>query len=314
MTTKTKPLPKSENLFEQAMQRSATPEPGIYERIPFSDYLAWDAISNSRLSLLAKSPRHYQKGFCKEPTPAMQLGQLYHCGVLEPLAFSNRYAILPDYHKYAENCTADGTQSSSTQTKFVKERTREFTAMMEGREVVSREWYEQTMALVVELNANEQARQLLNDKGDNELSILWEEGDLICKARIDKVAMTHGAIVDLKSTASIEKFATSVARYGYHRQMAHYQRGWKQLTGDTLTPWLVAVESSEPFTVQAAPVSDEALEVGYSEWRQLLDTLRVCRAENHWPPMPNPAQWNLPAWYTDGEAIELTINGQTIEV
>jgi len=313
VATKTKPLPASENLFEQ--QRSETPEPGIYERISFNEYLAWNAVSNSRLNLLQKSPRHFQKGFSKEPTPAMQLGQLYHCGVLEPLAFANRYAILPDFHKYAENCTADGTQSSSTQTKFVKERTREFTAMMEGREVVSREWYEQTMALVVELNANEEARRLLNDQGDSELSIIWEENGIVCKARIDKVAVTHGAIVDLKSTAAIDKFAKSIASYGYHRQMAHYQRGWKELTGDTLTPWLVAVESSEPFAVQAAPVSEEALEVGHGERRRLLEQLKQCRAENVWPPMPNPPQWNLPAWYGDGdEAIELTINGKAMEV
>ncbi|MBN1851103.1 MAG: hypothetical protein JW829_00205 [Pirellulales bacterium] len=27
------------------------PEPGVYENVPFEDYLAWDAVSNSRTSL-----------------------------------------------------------------------------------------------------------------------------------------------------------------------------------------------------------------------------------------------------------------------
>ncbi len=291
---------------------SIIPEEGIYEDIPFSDYLSWDAISNSRLSLMAKSPRHFKLGFCKEPTPAMQLGQLYHCGVLEPLAFAGRYAICPNFHTHPENCTAAGVPSNSTATKYVKDKVREFTALADGREVVTKEWYDNTLALVKELTLNDDAKRIMNDPGPRELSIVWEDGDILCKARIDKVAA--GIIADLKSTAAIDAFSNAIGRYGYHRQMAHYQSGWKELTGDTLTPWLIAVESSAPFAVQAAPMSDEAMEIGYGERRRLMNRLRDCLEADRWPGMANPKHWNLPAWATEQESVELVFGGLTIEV
>lgn len=289
-------------------------EPGIYEDVPFADYLAWDALSNSRLSLMAKSPRHYKIGFCKEPTPAMQLGSLYHCGVLEPLMFADRYAICPDYHLDAENCTTNGAASKSTATKYVKERVEEFKRITDNREIVSREWYQDTLSLVKELYANDFAREMLNDDGPREVSILWEEDGILCKARIDKVCMRLQLLMDLKSTAAIENFTNAIGRYGYHRQMAHYQRGWKELTGDTMGTALLAVESSPPFAVQAAPLSDEAMTIGRYERNCLMSSLRQCLESDEWPGMENPTHWNVPAWATEQEEVELIVGGQSIEV
>ncbi len=289
-----------------------TPEPGIYENIPFADYLAWDAISNSKLSLLAKSPRHFKQGFFKEPTPSMQLGSLYHCGVLEPLMFADRYAICPEFHLYAENCTANGAPSKSTATKFVKDRMDEFRELSQGREIVPREWYDDTIALVRELCANAEAHRILSDPGPRELSIIWDEGDILCKARIDKVAA--GVIADLKSVADIDAFERSIGRFGYHRQMAHYQRGWKELTGDTLSPWLIAAESSRPFTILAAPLHSEAMIEGHLSRERLMDLLRDCLEENVWPGRPNPKHWNVPAWALEQQEVDLVVDGKTIEV
>lgn len=287
--------------------------PGIYEDVPFADYLAWDAVSNSKLSLMAKSPRHFKLGFFKEPTPSMQLGSLYHCGVLEPLAFADRYVIQPDFHLLPENVTANGAPSESKQTSFVKTKTREFREIHVGREAVSRQWYKQMLSLVTELSINPEANALLNCDGHTELSIVWDEDGILCKARIDKLAY-EVAIADLKSTLDIERFQNTIGRFGYHRQMAHYQRGWEILTGDTLPTWLIAVESSEPNTVQAAPLHEESLAVGYSARRKLMDQLRNCLETDHWPGKPNPSHWHVPAWAEEEEAIELILDGQTIEV
>lgn len=294
------------------MTTAATPEPGIYEDVPFAEYLAWDAVSNSRLSLLAKSPRHFQIGEYKEATLPMQLGQLIHCGVLEPLAFAARYAILPEFHLDAENTTTTGTATTSKTTKYVKDKIRDYTALCTDREVVPREWYEDTLALVKELHANTAARELLQDHGPRELSILWHEGGITCKARIDK--KTANAIVDLKTTAMIENFQTAIGRFQYHRQLAHYQNGWHVLTGETLQPWLIAVETSSPFAVLAAPLSSEALVEGHIARNRLLDKLRACRELNEWPGMPNPRAWQVPAWAIETEPVELIVNGQTVEV
>jgi len=287
-----------------------TPKPGIYENIPFDEYVAWNAVSNSKLSLLDKSPRIYQQGIYKGPTPNMRLGSLTHCGILEPLAFAGRYAVAPDFHLYAENSTADGRQTTSKNTAFVKERLREFTAMAEGREIVDRDWYDNTLTLVRELAANSEAKRLLSNGGPSEVSIVWEERGFTMKARIDKVF--ENCLVDLKTTTDVLDFENTIGRYAYHRQMAHYQEGWRILTGTSAQCWLVAVEPKPPHAVMAAPLSDDALSEGHAARSRLLDSLEACTVCNEWPARPNPKAWNLPNWAV--EPIALTINGKDVEL
>jgi hypothetical protein len=289
-------------------------EPGIYEGIPFEEYLAWDAVSNSRLSLFNRSPRCYKNGFAIEPKPYLQLGRLIHCGVLEESAFAQRYAICPDYASDPDNKTESGSPSKASTTKYVKAKVAEFTEQNCDSEIVPLEWYESTLAIVRELAANKDAHKTLNDPGYTELSIVWDHNGILCKARLDKTCERLGRITDLKSCQNIDKFPSSIVNYGYHRQMAHYVAGWYSLTGELFEPWLIAVESSQPHMVQAAALAPEALSVGQAERLALLDELRRCQRADDWPAKENPRQWNLPSWYGESEEITLTVGGKTVEL
>lgn len=292
---------------------SERPKPGIYEGVDFEEYLAWDAISNSRLSLFRKSPRAFKYGAALESRPYLQLGRLIHCGVLEESAFARRYAVCPDYHLDGANVTGTGERSQSKATKYVRKRVEEFSAAHEGQEIVSLEWYEATLAVVREIAANRDAYECFNGAdGRAEISIVWDEGGLLCKARLDMV--NRGRLVDLKSSAGAERFANAIANYGYHRQLAHYQRGWELLAGEILDPWIVVVESSSPHVVQAARLASEALQQGHEERAELIAEWRRCQRADDWPAKDNPNQWNLPAWYGERESVELVINGKRLEV
>lgn len=287
-----------------------TPEPGIYYDVPFVDYLAWEAESNSKLSLLDISPRAYQLGRHAEPTKPMRIGSLAHCGVLEPIKFAERYAVMPDFCMDKDNCTADGRPTTSQATAYVKTKKKAFADLNPGREIVDRTWYDQTLAIVREISANEVAAKLLSNPHPAEVSIVWEERGVAMKARIDKLG--DGKLIDLKTTNDASTFENAIGRYGYHRQMAHYAAGWHALTGKLMECWLVAVEPSAPHTVLAAKLSDDALSEGYAARARLLDGLEACRVANQWPPRPNPRQWELPAWAS--EPIELIHNQQEVSV
>ena len=73
---------------------------GIFDLVDFADYLALDAVNNSRLKHAAKSLKHYRHAV-ENPQPiksdALRFGSLVHHRKLEPESFRERYHVIPDF-------------------------------------------------------------------------------------------------------------------------------------------------------------------------------------------------------------------------
>lgn len=291
------------------------PDPGIYYDIPSEDYFAWDAISNSKLSLLKRSPLHFRTGFSVS-TDAMRIGSLIHTALLEPLAIIARYTVMPDYSNHPENVTANGARSFSSATAFVKSMQEQFRKLNHEKEFVSQSELDMMLQLSASVKLNSVARDLLRD-GTSEVSIVWTERldsqEVTCKARIDLLKADAGQFVDLKTTQDAAEFERSIVKFGYHRQMAFYRRGLASV-GIDAEPWLVAVEKSAPYGIRSAPMAADALRVGWKEVSELLATYVACRESDKWPGYPNPESWSLPEWYTRDEELELVIGGEVVSV
>lgn len=290
---------------------------GIYDNVSFVDYLAIDAISNTSLGLVEMSPRHYHERVELEQCKPLVIGSLVHCGRLEALSLAERYAVCPEYQFDTENVTANNEPSTSTATKYVKKRIGDFAAANRDKTIVPRDWYQEMVAIVTSLNCEQLANEILNAAGRVELTLVWEDDStgLLCKARIDKEASAIGKFADLKTCAVLEAFERSIARYGYHRQAAHYQDGWATLTGEILEPWIIAVEKSKPYCVKAAPLHEETLERGYERRRNALAKIAECHESGSWPGPPSPSSWKVPEWELAGtESLSLVVNGQSVEV
>lgn len=274
--------------------------PGIYENLPFEQYLQIEAISNSRLGLMGKSPLHYRT--CAAPdekSKPLVLGQLVHCGRLEPMSIAERYAVQPDYHLDAENVTDSGKPSQSKATRWCRDKCDQFAEANRDKDIVSREWYAEAKQIVDAVCRCDEANALLNAPGPCELTLVWhdDETGLPCKARMDKAAPALGKFADLKTTADIGKFQRAIVNYGYHRQMAHYQEGWAVLRGgELLEPWLIPVEKKEPFCAMAAPLDEEALMAGYQQRRVYLNRVAECLESGEWPGPPSPKCWRVPEY------------------
>lgn len=290
---------------------------GIYDNLSFADYLAIDAINNGTLGLIEKSPKHCKERVELEQVKPLVLGSMIHCGRLEPLAMAERYAVCPEYQFDELNVTSSNERSTSTATKYVKGKVAEFAAANRDKETVPRDWYREMLAIVTSLNNDPLANSLFNAPGRVELTLVWEDDStgLLCKARIDKEAASVGKFIDLKSCADLEAFERSIARYGYHRQLAHYQDGWATLTGELLEPWIVAVEKSAPYCVKSAPLHEETLERGYERRRNAMALYAECESSGVWPGPPSPSSWKVPEWELSGtESLSLVVNGQSVEV
>jgi exodeoxyribonuclease VIII len=294
-------------------------KPGVYHDVPFDEYLQWDAISNSRLGLAKRSAAHFKQGFKSEPTPAMRLGSLVHCGVLEPLAIAKRYCFMPNYSEHPENVTTDGARSFSSATKFVKSMEKQFRTLHHDKEIVSEPEYDRMVGVAGSLSSSSVVRDLMRS-GRPEVSIVWvdEESGLICKLRADwlHTEQTQAVVIDVKTTVDGLTFENAIARYGYHRQMAFYRRGIKAALGLDAMPWIIAVESSSPYLCRVAPIADESLRIGESEVDELLGFIAECRAVDAWPGYSNPDKWRCPGWYANGnrEPVELLIGDEVLTV
>jgi exodeoxyribonuclease VIII len=286
-------------------------KPGVYYDVPFSDYLQVDAVSNSRLGLAARSAAHFKQGFRGESTPALRLGSFTHCGVLEPLQLPNRYVVEPNFAAMPENVDKKGERSYSHATTFVKEARAQFASANGRKAIVSQAEYDKVIGIATSLHKEQRVKELMTF-GDAEVSLVWPDmaTGLLCKCRIDWLTVTtKRAIVDLKTCRDPLRFESSIAEYGYHRQMAFYRRGVDAILGEVADAWLIAVETESPYCSRTAKVSEAALRTGDDEVSELLDLVAECKAVDAWPGYSNPTEWELPAWKTRETELELDWSG-----
>ncbi len=303
-----------------------TPTPGIYHDVPFDDYLAWEAINNSSLDPLARSPAHYRAALAhpKEPTDAMRLGTFLHCGCLEPAAIHERYVVMPRFEEDVRR--PDGTEYANVRaTKQYKLLVAEFHEEAEaaGKEVVTQDWYDMLLGVTEAMAAEPRVADLFASVSvpdgsgstvSTEVSIVWEDPEtrLLCKARIDMVDHAFHRAADLKTSADVSQYEWEIWHRRIHRQAAFHGDGLEVLGMDLHERWIIAVETAEPFGVRAAPMSLGTLAVGRDEYRRALQTIARCRDLGEWPGYAQPEQWNIPECKMP--PIELMVGGQAVTV
>ena len=284
--------------------RKPAPPPGVYPDIPFIEYLAWEAASSSRLSLLQRSAAHLRASLESqgEDTKSLRIGRAAHAAVLEPEVFRRDYACLPE---------GDG------RTKVVKEARELIEA--EGRVGLSVADYGAAMQIRLSVVAHRSAGPLIEGEGRSELSLVWIDPvtGVTCKARHDRHSpvIAGGAVIDLKTTrdASPASFARSIFNYGYHRQGALYLNG-AQTHGLPCEHYvIIAVENTEPHACAVYRLDEAAIVAGQQEVDALLYRYARCIETNEWPGYPSEVQdIALPEWAWG--ASQRLVEGLTEEV
>ncbi len=291
-----------------AKQHCEAPEPGIYENIPFDTYCRWPYKNNSQLRELERSPAHYRaaKTEPKLDSAAFAFGRFLHGNALDPSTLNQQFAIEPDLTH-----GIDSTRPKST--KLYKERVAAFRDSVGDKEIVTAEWFQDTQCMLQSMWQHERAREYLAHAGPAEVSIVWDEPTtgLRCKCRFDKWDRENCRVVDLKTSADVCEFQSSIGRFGYHRQAAFYVDAAKAVTGKDHAFCIVAMDKSQPFAVRAAPLSNDSIVAGRNQYQRLLGVLQECEASSSWPGPPDPATWDAPEWACR-EPLQLTLMGEII--
>jgi hypothetical protein len=292
------------------------PAPGIYEDVPFEQYLSWPCISNSLLTHARKSLRHFRHAIehgVTEETDAMRFGTLVHAGKLEPLAIVERYVVRPRFEDKIRRPDG-GEYENPRSSNAYKAEVKEWRSTIGNKIEVTQIEYERMLGVIEALARHDRAREYLDGPGPVEVSFVWQdpESGLLCKGRCDKLQRDKRRVTDLKTAFDPWDFENIIGKRRYHRQAAMYTDGLMQLTGKYHVFCLVAAESAPPFGVRAAPLDDEALSAGREEYTELLGKIAVAQQSGDWDEETDPDAWRLPPWAMP--RLELTLGGETVGV
>jgi hypothetical protein len=296
-------------------------EAGLHPGIPADEYHALNRCSNSRLSLLKRSPAHAKEAIDEGPTPStksQRIGTATHTAVLEPELAGEAFDV-------AEQCNA--TTNSGSQCSYSGKVRRggnwycgthdpgeeEAGPAYDGL-VVSEDQHESICRMRDSVHAHPAASELLGCGGQAELTALFDHADvdtatgevrseLACKARIDFVHPGGTVLVDLKTTrdASKDAFQRDVWNHGYFRQLAFYRYALTTLSKSTgARAYIVAVEKKAPFAVAVYELTETTLGAGWRQLEDLLATYARCERTGDWPGYSGEAQeLELPHWAWD---------------
>lgn len=188
-------------------------ETEVIRGMPFEQYLAIDAVNNSRLKHLRHSPRRFFENPGGESTKSQDRGTLAHCAVLEPSELLSRYVSPPPGMRRDKRTKA--------YQEFLADQS-------PGVEVVLAADLTDAKVLADHLNKQPELKPWLGKDTEREVTIIWtdQETGVRCKCRLDCYSPELG-ILDLKTTqdCSPAAFPWDAKKYGYFKQGAFYRRG-----------------------------------------------------------------------------------------
>ena len=141
--------------------------------------------------------------------------------------------------------------------------------------------------------------------GRAEEVLVWQEGDVWCRARLDWLHDDHRTIDDLKTvgnSANPEVFSRTLFGSGYDIQAAFYLRGLKAVMGTEGAFRFVVVENFAPYALSVVSLDPSAMELANRKVNYALTLWRECLKSGRWPGYPSvtchaePPPWEQARW------------------
>lgn len=271
----------------------------IHRDLPFEDYLKLPGASNSSLKPFSVSPMHARHRFLhgQTETAPLAFGRAFHCAVLEPESFQDRYVCVPADAPRRPSILQRNAKKPSPETLESIKFWDEFGAS--GKTVIDYADMQKVTAMAAAIHAHPLARSIL--QGEHELSIQFTESETgePCKVRLDCWHEEFRVIFDAKScqSAAPAVFGRQAASLRYHVQAAMYLDAAIAAGLEPEHFIFVCVESEAPHAVALYEFDEAAIERGRATYQRDLKTLSECRESGNWPGYPEVVgQLTLPAW------------------
>lgn len=266
-------------ILAEDLQKLLTPNEigwreGLEDEIYHSDK---SAVNFSSLKHMEKSENAFAKEYWgprKKEKKRQRIGKLAHMALLEGSKFKERYVVMPEF----ESFDSKGNKSDSKNTTYYKNKVSEWERSITKDQIpITEEERTQLFMIIDSILSNKKAVKLLSD-GKPELAGYWTDKETGINLRVkpDFLHFNLGIMVDFKTTvdARWEMFRKSVEGYRYDIQMAMYEDGVFNITGEKprAKAWLV-VEQENHFECRIHDVSPTYEDIGKFEYRRCLNLL-----------------------------------------
>lgn len=126
--------------------------------------------------------------------------------------------------------------------------------------------------------------------GKAEQSMVWQEGGVTCRARVDWLRDDHVTIDDLKTTGRsanpLQWSKNTLWSIGADIQVAFNLRGLKAITGEKATFRYVLIENQPPYAISVVSLAASALELGQQKADRAIQLWKQCLDSGDWPAYP----------------------------
>jgi len=233
------------------------------------DYFKHEALSNSGIKEILRSPAHYHHWFHnpKDDTPALRMGRALHQKILEP--HRNDDVIV------------------FSQTKTFNSKAGEAFLAQYGDSHICLTVDENIMVcnMVASLHREVGIMRLIEScRREVEIYSLMEtsHGPIATKVMAD--ALSERLILDLKTTdKSADEFEWEARRWKYDIQAAWYTDRAEAWDGRPREFHFIVIEKNPPYGILMYEAKDTMIERGREKCREAAETYGRCKALNLWP-------------------------------
>lgn len=260
------------------------------------EYNAAEGVRRSDLWKINDSPEKFKYAIDNpddsDPSPALVFGQAAHKMLLEPLDFSNEFAIRPE--------------GIDRRTKEGKEEWNRFLGEAEGKTIITMDDYVTIRGMADKAMSVQKVEELLD--GRKEVPFFWADPDtgVKCKVKLDCLAYDGETpvVVDYKTakSARTEDFQRDCYKYGYHLQAAMYTEAVMKCLGLAERPKFkfIVQEKDAPYSINVVSVTDDVMMYGLDTFRELIGIYHECDEMGVWPgymgAFGQENELGLPAW------------------
>lgn len=246
-------------------------------------------ISASALKRLKISPSHFIEQEKPEKTEALIFGGAYHCFILEPEKFAERYFVF-DERDIIEKLLGEGAKSPRATNAYKEWKDAQF-SFAQGKEMIDLETKIKLEKMKERLLSSRYIAQLLSD-GEPETAFYCKvktmddkESNIVFKP--DFLKYKKRAVIELKTAidASKEGFPRACAEFDYHIQAAIYTdfMDFIQPGVSSWSHYYIVQETKSPYAFNLFEASPQYLAQGRYEYEQLILLYNQCRENKRWP-------------------------------